>query len=420
MSTTNSRKITAILDEEKHRYVITPLKNGETMDVPCVFRAIFSTTNAKWKDIAAFAGLKRSNFAFRVAYKTNSPRELEDLNPFLVVDVSKQEAYFYDSEHKPEQAAAPYVGPTITNKEDTTRELTTFVPAKVTSRVTVADENDVALTMKVTPTNGYLLGINDVNIALPNTAYVVRGHAKSLNSLLRQMHFIATESGNGQVIVSVDDGAGEVDSIASTTVKFTIVKGAEVSVPTLNIPASPTATLDTYVTVSGLTVADKDNKLMELRLTPFGANLTGFTHSVGVVSSGYSKSVYGRPEVINAQIANLQIKALQENVQLCAELFCGKTQISKYIKFTVGSTDEPVSTTAAPTASTTSTTSVPKVSIKKNTTTTTTATTKNSTAATTESVESSATDTASGSSTDATATEAATSDQSSSADASKA
>ena len=330
-------KLPCFLDEANHRFVIQLPQDdpGFEITIPLVFKSIVSHTNTSWKKLAEFAGLRGSSAAFNVTFVTRKKKLVEALNEYLVIDRAKSQAFFYHHEYKPEGVVAPHIGPVIVNGEPTKTTLFTKIPTKVTSRLTVKDPLNRVLTMTLTPYNGYLLDFNDIRLANPDMKYVIAGSPASLNRLLRTVHFVAVKQGEGSVTISVDDGSKDVASVSSTTVKLQIEQSQEISIPELNIPVDQVIQMNQESSFDPITVSDVDGKLLEFRITPFGASIHGFKNYLRSVNTGEMRTIYGRPEVINAEIANLKIVPYQENAQLGVELICGATRIRQYITFSV-------------------------------------------------------------------------------------
>lgn len=320
-------------DFENHRYIIEPLEADGRMRVGTALQAIKST-HTTWRAIAEFFGLADQSEAFKLAYvqKPLDPSR-EALKEYMVI--SNGVAYMYDKEHKPENASTPHIPVRLINKSV---ELKTYtnVPTKVTTRITLKDSIDRKLTMSITPTNGYIVGITDLNMCNPGATYVVKGTAKTLNNLLHSIYFVGCNFGNAKVLVQVNDGAGKVNSITSAEVKLNVVASEQPSVPELTIPENVNIVLGTDSPFTGLTVSDKDNKIMELRVSPFGCQVFGFTGLLEVLKPGEVRTVYGRPATINNDIENLVVRTDREDAQIGVELICGRTIIRKYIKFNVG------------------------------------------------------------------------------------
>ena len=320
-------------DFENHRYIIEPLESDGRMRVGTALQAI-KTTHVTWRNIAEFFGLSDQSAAFKLAYvqKPMDPSR-EALKEFMTIENGV--AYMYDKDHKPENASVPHIPVKLVNKSV---ELKTYtnVPTKVTTRITLKDSIDRKLTMSITPTNGYIVGVTDLNMCNPGATYVVKGNAKTLNNLLHTIYFVGCNFGNAKVLVNVDDGAGKVNSISSAEVKLNVVASEQPSVPELTVPENINIVLGTDSPFEGLSVADKDNKIMELRVSPFGCQVFGFAGLLGVLEPGKVRTVYGRAATINKDIANLVVRTNRNDAQIGVELICGRTIIRKYIKFTVG------------------------------------------------------------------------------------
>lgn len=331
-----SNKLNCFLDKENHCFVLE-LPDSGNLTIGQVFRSLNMRGGISWRQLADFVGVKRSSLIWQMAYKNRPSDTIEMLKQYLVIDEGKRVARFYDISHKPEGVAFPHVGPTIANGEPSGTTIYTKVPAKVTARMRITDPLQRMLTMVLKPTGGYLLGVHDNNLARPNTIYQVSGTAQTLNQILKTMHFVALEAGDGSIVVSVDDCQGDVASINSTTVSFTIVQSKEVSIPELNVPGDQSGTIGEDTLIDPITVSDEDNKLIELHVTPFGCYIHGFKNDPFVVGAPYPESkkmevIYGRPEIINDFISKLYVRPTQEISYLGVELFCDRTRITKYIK----------------------------------------------------------------------------------------
>lgn len=330
----------ARLDEDNNRYVIEPLEANGGMRVGTALQAI-KATHVTWRKIAEFFGLSDQSEAFKLAYvqKPMDPSR-EALKEFMVIENGT--AYMYDKDHKPESASAPHIPVTIVNKSVNLQTYTN-TPTKVTTRISIKDPVSRKLTMSIIPTNGYILGLSDLNICNPGATYVTKGNAKTLNNVLRTIYFVGCNYGNASVRIVIDDGAGKTSSITSTTVSLTVVATEEPSVPVLTVPESVNIVLGADSPVSGISVADEDNKLLELRVSPFGCEVFGFSSLLGTIKQGDVRSVNGRAAVINGEISGLTVRTNREDAQIGFELICGRSITRKYVKFTVGGVveDEP-------------------------------------------------------------------------------
>lgn len=343
-------KLTATYDRESYRFIISPLKPGNTMDIPSVFKAIKDSTTVSWRILAQFAGLRNQSEAFKVAYLSNPRPVIKTLNDFLVIDVDRNKAYFYDHEHKPASVLPPHVRVSIKNGEPSDVTVKVNVPQKVTSRVVISDPLNRILTLKLTPLNGYILGINDINVKKDQT-YVVTGNVQSLNQLLKQIHFVATDSSttSGSIVVSVDDNDGEISSVVSTTVTFKIEEATDVPAPAINIPETEEIYLNEENSFTAITVSEPTGQLLEFRISPFGCKIYGFTDYLFPVVPGQVRNIHGSAEYINSVIAALKVVPHQENASLGMELICGKTKLREYLRFNVNVEGAPVEEEEVPT-----------------------------------------------------------------------
>lgn len=333
----------AVYDADNFRFIITPYEEGDSVTPGALLRIIHkwveqrSKYNLRW--MADFLGLNKATDAFKATYaKAYCPRNHPELEDLVAIDVDKHEVYFYHHEHKPANASKQHVGPTIANKEDELQNVIAGIPAKISTRVTIVDSVSRMLTMTLKPTGGYVLGLQDINLCQPNMTYQVVGSAKTLNNLLKNIHFVGTEAGNGVLSIAVDDGAGETTSKFTTDVRVKIAEGATVAVASVKLPESAKATIGEFVKFDAIEIEDEDGRPCELRMTPFGCNITGFKNFLGTLVPGKVRKMVGRPETINADIANLEVKALQENAQLGMEFISGTTRQLLYLVFDV--TDE--------------------------------------------------------------------------------
>ena len=320
-------------DFDNHRYIIEPLEFNGSMRIGTALKAI-KETHTTWRDIADYFGLADQSEAFKLTYcnKPKDPRR-EMLKQFLVIEDGV--AYMYDKDHKPENVTVPYTPVVIDNKSI---HLTTYtnVPTKVTARITLKDPLARKLTMSITPTNGYIVGVTDLGMCSPGATYVVKGTAKSLNNLLRSIYFVGCELGDAKVLVKVDDGNGKVVSIRTAEVNLTVAANEKPSIPELTVPENVNIVLGADSPITGVSVDDKDNKIMELRVSPFGCEVFGFAGLLGTIKQGDIRTVYGKSVTINKDVANLIVRTDRADAQIGFELVCGKTIIRKYIKFSVG------------------------------------------------------------------------------------
>lgn len=335
----------AIYEESNSRFKITPLLNGR-MSLPDAVRAMKECTIptkglVTWKFIARFFQINQSD-AFKLAYATKRDSHFirKALEPYLVIDEAAQCAYVYDYAHKPAGVVPKHIGPSIINGEADTQEVIEKIPTRISTRISVKYPFTKSLVMSLKPTNGYLLGIRDIVIAQPNAVYKVTGSAGTLTDLLRRIHFVAVEPGDASLLIAVDDGTKEVGGVASTEISLTVVEGETISIPELHLPEEPKANLMEESSFDAITVSDEDDKMMQLRMTPFGCKILNFKNTIHPLLPGEVRNIYGRPETINDDIANLSIVPFQVNAQIGVELICGSTTIRQYVVFDVAAPDE--------------------------------------------------------------------------------
>lgn len=330
-----ARKYYAVHDAENYRFVIRPLMEDGSMSISKAICTIRKRTHFTWRNLAEFCGVSSQSEMFKLAYVHNGPMSRHPLKDFLVLDTVNNCAFLYDKEHKPEGVLPAHTGPQLTNGEDANVAVTERVPAKVVSRVKIYDSLDRLLTLSLTPTNGYLLGMQSRSLAIPGMTYSVTGTYKSLNKLLRSIYFVGTAVGTAAVVVKIDDGAGQVASVVSETVNITIGAATNVSIPDIVLPSSPAVETGKYNSFSPITVTDTDGKLMEFRMSVYGCYVAGFKSLATALIPGKVKNIYGRPVDINKDIAELQVYPFNTNAQIGVELICRTTRIRKYLVLNV-------------------------------------------------------------------------------------
>lgn len=330
-------KYQAVLDEGNFRYIITPLRPGETMDVKTAVRAMKESTLLRWHDIAKFLGLRNASVAFRVAYLSNIRPEVVALEKFLTIDVDGQKAYLYDCDHKPSSVERPYVGPEVAFTDSgTARTVTALVPAVITSGVKITDTRDRRLELILTPTNGSLTQADNNGVYGSGRAVRYYGTAANLTAILRKVRFVGDAAGEGAIDIVVKDyKSTEPTATASLTVTCHIVEGEVPSIPEIHLPDSAEVTLNKRATFGPITVTDADNKVMTVRITPFYCRLYDFATVLGVVNEHECFTIQGVPEYINNAISKVTVIPLAENASLCVEVFCGTTRLRDYLIFDV-------------------------------------------------------------------------------------
>ena len=249
-------KVKAVLDEDNNRYILSPIpETGIT--IGDALRAIKSSTKTSWRKIATFCGLQNQTIAFKVAYVTRKFEEKTTLSNFLVISGDK--AYLYDKDHRPASSNPTHIKATISKSSDSLIKVTEDIPTKVTSRVTIADPLNRVLKMTVTPENGYIIGMN--------------GTPKTLNSLLKSIHFVGVSAGDASIKIEIDDGEGLVSSVNTVSIDMKVLQGVNISVPEINLPESANIVAGVDTPLTGITVSDADNKMLDLKITPFGCEL---------------------------------------------------------------------------------------------------------------------------------------------------
>ena len=335
-----NKKLVASLDSDNNRYIISNVPEiGIT--ISDALRAVKSSTHISWKKIAEFCGLKNQTAAFKVAYVTKNTEDKRVLSEFLVT--AGNLAYLYDKDHKPESSSVIPITASITSTSTSVLQVVENIPERVTTRITIADPLNRVLKMKVTPSNGFIIGMNDINISSPDTPFSTAGSPKTLNSVLKTIHFVPIASGDASVTVSIDDGDGNVSSVNSVEVLMKVSPGKQVSVPEITVSDNVSVTAGVDTPLTGVTVADEDDKLLELKITPFNCAVYGFSTYLYPIESRGTKIITGRPGVLNTELAGLKIRTDKActKAQIGFELLCGSTTIRKYLVLNVTQDETP-------------------------------------------------------------------------------
>ena len=318
----------ATYEKEQFRFRITPIDKSK-FGIGNALRAV-KATHCSWRWIANFCGLPDQTVAFRIAY-TNKTFELKRyLSKFLTIEGDV--AYLYDKDHRPEEATPIHVPVTLSNTSDAAIEITEHVPVKLGARVKIVDPIARRLSMTVTPLNGYILGMSDINLCVPGQSFTASGSAKTLNDILRSLTFVGWDLGDALLEIVVDDLEGTDGSVVTTTVNAKVIAGKKVSIPEIVIPeASAKAGEETKL--PAVKVTDEDGKILELRVTPFGCEVFGFKNYLHVIGENEVRVVTGRPEVISEDIANLVVRIPEgaKRAVIGFQLITGKTIINKYL-----------------------------------------------------------------------------------------
>lgn len=347
MQIAGNKKLIANFDSDNNRYIISNVPEiGITIGDALI--AIKSSTHISWKKIAEFCGLRNQSAAFRAAYITKNTEDKRVLSEFLVT--TGNVAYLYDKDHKPESSSVIPITASITNSSNSLIKVVENIPERVTTRITISDPLNRVLKMKVTPSNGFIIGMNDVNISSPDTPFSTAGTPKTLNNVLKTIHFVPIASGDASVTVVIDDGEGLVSSINSAEVLMKVSPGEQVSVPEITVAESVSVTAGVDTALTGVEVSDEDDKLLELKITPFGCAIYGFSTYLYPIESRGTKIISGRPDVLNTELEGLKIRTDKDctKAQIGFELLCGSTIIRKYLVLNVTEAEEQPTENPAP------------------------------------------------------------------------
>lgn len=338
---TKERTRAVIYDTDNFRYVLDLPEDNSIATVPYVLRSISYATNVTWKQIAQFCGLQSASAAFVAAFRSRPVREMKYLNKYLVLDTSEKKIYFYHKDHKPAGVEEVHIGPELINP---ITEFTVMnkVPTKVLSRVSISAPDDAHLTLSLMPLGGYIFDEFDTRLAAPDMAHVVSGSARTLNKILRAVSFIATKSGTGEIMIKIDDGSGLVNGATSTAIRLTIKEIAEPSIPVLTLPEVGEGTINKQMDIPAISITDEDNKIMQMKVQPFGCSVTGFATQLTEVTPGTFHMSYGTPANIVADLSELKVTPYQKTCSLGFELKCDSIVIRKYLMITAA---EPTTST---------------------------------------------------------------------------
>lgn len=344
---TKERTRAVIYDTDNFRYVLDLPEDNSIATVPYVLRSISYATNITWKQIAQFCGLQSASAAFVAAFRSRPVREMKYLNKYLVLDTSEKKIYFYHKDHKPAGVEEVHIGPELINP---ITEFTVMnkVPTKVLSRVSISAPDDTHLTLSLMPLGGYIFDEFDTRLAAPDMAHVVSGSARTLNKILRAVSFIATKSGTGEIMIKIDDGSGLVNGATSTAIRLTIKEIAEPSIPVLTLPEVSEGTINKQMDIPAISITDEDNKIMQMKVQPFGCSVTGFATQLTEMTPGTFHMSYGTPANIVADLSELKVTPYQKTCSLGFELKCDSIVIRKYLMITAaepttGTDDKPES-----------------------------------------------------------------------------
>ena len=344
---TKERTRAVIYDTDNFRYVLDLPEDNSIATVPYVLRSISYATNVTWKQIAQFCGLQSASAAFVAAFRSRPVREMKYLNKYLVLDTSEKKIYFYHKDHKPAGVEEVHIGPELINPI-TEFTVMSKVPTKVLSRVSISAPDDAHLTLSLMPLGGYIFDEFDTRLAAPDMAHVVSGSARTLNKILRAVSFIATKSGTGEIMIKIDDGSGLVNGATSTAIRLNIKEIAEPSIPVLTLPEVGEGTINKQMDIPAISITDEDNKIMQMKVQPFGCSVTGFATQLTEVTPGTFHMSYGTPANIVADLSELKVTPYQKTCSLGFELKCDSIVIRKYLMITAaepttGTDDKPES-----------------------------------------------------------------------------
>lgn len=318
-------------DEANFRFIISPIPE-EGIGIGKALRAV-KASGMTWRVIAQFCGLADQSEAFRCACVSRTFPAKRALSEYLTV--KNGVAYLYDKDHKPEQAAKVHVPVTIKNTADKQFiTITQRVPSKVAAHISLNDPLNRILTMHVTPTNGYIIGMGGLNLCDPNVTFVTRGTAKTLNAVLRQIHFVGWEKGEGRLEVVVNDGSKDTSkAVQTTSINLFVNEGKTISIPEIVLPEAVKIKAGEDSKIPAIKITDADGKLMEMRVAPFGCEVFGFKNFLHVISEGETRVVTGAPDMLSAEVANLVVRTPADATRaaLGIELVYGKTIIRKYL-----------------------------------------------------------------------------------------
>lgn len=340
ISRNNTKKPTATLDSENHRYIIKPVDGSQPVSLRTVLRAIKETIPSSWRDMRDFCGCKKQSDMFRLTYSGGAKTLRAHLEQFITVvgDV----AYFYDKDHKPADAVVAAVHPTITNNENDVITVVAKIATLVATRVTIGDKLDRPLALTISVPTGYLVNQDRTLIANPGTSIFKRGSAKRLNEFLKTLKYTSTEFGEQQIIISVDDESGTSAGIVTTSITVNVVPGETVSVPVLTVPEDVALANEGDTVLPAITVTDESEQLLTLRITPYDCEIYNIKNYIGYVGDGELYTTKGTASSLTSSLANVTVRTESTSAQILVELVVsGTTRIRNTINLAASNGSSP-------------------------------------------------------------------------------
>ena len=336
----------AKLDSENFRYVIEPLPTDENALILSTLRSIMKCTNTTWRELADFLGLKSTNEAFCATYGSSVHyRNIQLRNKIrllYVADKGGNKAYLYHKDHAPEVILpTPYI-PALYSTDDAVQTVVDRIPTRVTSRTEISYvyyDKYRPVTLTATPVGGYvyvpgsLPADTDTPVTWTNMA------TKTLNNILKELYFVGDGvNENGKLTITLTDPVSKKSSEKVITIK--IVENKEIPAPKISLPQGFKLNLDKFTPVTGISVSEKNNRMVRVIVTPFNARMS-VSNLINPVPPRGIYDITGTPDKVNAYLATIAIHAQDKTAQLGVKVRCGNIEKLEYLKFGYNETESP-------------------------------------------------------------------------------
>ena len=196
------------------------------------------------------------------------------------------------------------VAPTLVGLPDTAQAVRAGTPAAL-ANFTVYDADRDSLTVFLTPTNGTLGNLNDID---PVAAGVqLFGSAASINAAIAGATFTASSAGAARIDILVSDGV----AASPTTGTYTLTAAAANVAPTIaGLPdAAQNVIIGTPAALADFTLADANDDTLTVTLTPTNGTLGNLTDADPGTAG---LQLTGSAESINTAIAGATFNAVAE------------------------------------------------------------------------------------------------------------
>ena len=322
------------LNTDDFRFEISPLENDHSLQLDKALRCIMKCSNTTWKELSVFLGLKNQSEAFKTVYGSPSTKVAElrrKVRELYVVDADGDKAYLYRHDHKPEQVPVEYISPVINNNEPEGLIVTQFIPTLFAARSSIKEHAGV-MSMTLAPTSGYIYDpLSDKQTTVGKPVSFL-GNYHELTAVLKRALFIGTEIGVGGVTISLDDQNGNSKSITSTDITLEVKENTEIVDVKITLPSKSALKLNEYTKVEGLSVSEKNDRVLTVKVTPFNCSMT-VPNKLEAIPDRGTVVINGTPAFINNRLNNISVLATDKTAQLGVLAICGSTKLLKYYKF---------------------------------------------------------------------------------------